>query len=99
MTAGMPCLHAPLAPTEHNAKCFIVERGKGKSKGAQDHEERTTVRGGRPRQKNTFSQEPEETFACVSIKPYVGHATIFNRLKSLFLSLWEGTCVESLSVY
>lgn len=28
MTAGMPCLHAPLGLTEHNAKCFIVERGE-----------------------------------------------------------------------
>lgn len=57
------------------------------------------MRGGRPRQKNTFSQEPEETFACVSIEPYVGQGTIYNSLKSLFLSLWEGTRVKSLSVY
>lgn len=49
--------------------------------------------------KNTFSQEPEETFACVSIKSYVGHGTIYNSLKSSFLSLWEGTHVKSLSVY
>lgn len=35
----------------------------------------------------------------MSIKPYVGHGTIYNSLKSLFLSLWEGTRVESLSVY
>lgn len=59
MTAGMPWLHAPLGLTEHNAKCFIVKRGKGESKGAQDHD----VHGGRSRCKNMLSQELEETFA------------------------------------
>lgn len=32
MTAGMPCLHARLGLTQHNAKCFLVGRGTGNPK-------------------------------------------------------------------